>query len=182
MLDFIGAPGRIRTHDPQIRSLVLYPAELPVRLLGTLLDFVVHLPQAPRLPAGQLPARDANGNAGNDRQRGLNLPPCAGPIARFRPSAQAARPATAAAPGTTVRSEGTTGKRTIAPLPGREHQTRSRVAPVRDRRATALYPETSRFATEVLAQGRPSFMLALLRPHLYRQSSKMLSKSAVRIE
>src|SRR5579872_6243737 len=28
----VGAPGRIRTHDPQIRSLVLYPAELPVRL------------------------------------------------------------------------------------------------------------------------------------------------------
>ena len=26
-----GAPGRIRTHDPQIRSLVLYPAELPVQ-------------------------------------------------------------------------------------------------------------------------------------------------------
>ena len=26
----VGAPGRIRTHDPQIRSLVLYPAELPV--------------------------------------------------------------------------------------------------------------------------------------------------------
>ncbi len=25
-----GAPGRIRTPDPQIRSLVLYPAELPV--------------------------------------------------------------------------------------------------------------------------------------------------------
>jgi hypothetical protein len=30
----IGAPGRIRTHDPQIRSLVLYPAELPVRAKG----------------------------------------------------------------------------------------------------------------------------------------------------
>jgi hypothetical protein len=29
-LVFCGAPGRIRTHDPQIRSLVLYPAELPV--------------------------------------------------------------------------------------------------------------------------------------------------------
>ncbi len=28
--DFIGAPGKIRTPDPQIRSLVLYPAELPV--------------------------------------------------------------------------------------------------------------------------------------------------------
>src|SRR5450759_2328774 len=28
MLDFIGAPGEIRTPDPQIRSLVLYPAEL----------------------------------------------------------------------------------------------------------------------------------------------------------
>lgn len=27
-----GAPGRIRTPDPQIRSLVLYPAELPVLL------------------------------------------------------------------------------------------------------------------------------------------------------
>lgn len=26
-----GAPGKIRTPDPQIRSLVLYPAELPVR-------------------------------------------------------------------------------------------------------------------------------------------------------
>src|SRR5262245_11332846 len=32
VLDFVGAPGRIRTHDPQIRSLVLYPAELPVPL------------------------------------------------------------------------------------------------------------------------------------------------------
>ena len=29
-LERSGAPGRIRTHDPQIRSLVLYPAELPV--------------------------------------------------------------------------------------------------------------------------------------------------------
>jgi hypothetical protein len=28
---FIGAPGRIRTSGPQIRSLVLYPAELSVR-------------------------------------------------------------------------------------------------------------------------------------------------------
>ncbi len=28
---FDGAPGRIRTPGPQIRSLVLYPAELPVR-------------------------------------------------------------------------------------------------------------------------------------------------------
>ena len=27
-----GAPGRIRTADPQIRSLVLYPAELRARL------------------------------------------------------------------------------------------------------------------------------------------------------
>ena len=27
-----GAPGKIRTRDPQIRSLVLYPAELPVQL------------------------------------------------------------------------------------------------------------------------------------------------------
>ena len=29
-----GAPGRIRTRGPQIRSLVLYPAELPVHLAG----------------------------------------------------------------------------------------------------------------------------------------------------
>jgi hypothetical protein len=27
----IGAPGTIRTSDPQIRSLVLYPAELRAR-------------------------------------------------------------------------------------------------------------------------------------------------------
>src|SRR4051794_27005462 len=26
-----GAPGKIRTRDPQIRSLVLYPSELPVQ-------------------------------------------------------------------------------------------------------------------------------------------------------
>lgn len=31
-----GAPERIRTPDPQIRSLVLYPAELPVRIAKTL--------------------------------------------------------------------------------------------------------------------------------------------------
>jgi hypothetical protein len=37
VLDFIGAPERIRTPDPQIRSLVLYPAELPVLIF----DFVV---------------------------------------------------------------------------------------------------------------------------------------------
>jgi hypothetical protein len=29
MPDFAGAPEGIRTPDPQIRSLVLYPAELP---------------------------------------------------------------------------------------------------------------------------------------------------------
>ena len=27
-----GAPGKIRTSDPQIRSLVLYPTELRVRI------------------------------------------------------------------------------------------------------------------------------------------------------
>jgi hypothetical protein len=31
--DVGGAPGTIRTSDPQIRSLVLYPAELRARLL-----------------------------------------------------------------------------------------------------------------------------------------------------
>ncbi len=34
VLGFAGAPGRIRTPDPQIRSLVLYPTELPVRAAG----------------------------------------------------------------------------------------------------------------------------------------------------
>jgi hypothetical protein len=28
VIDFVGAPEEIRTPDPQIRSLVLYPAEL----------------------------------------------------------------------------------------------------------------------------------------------------------
>ena len=32
-----GAPGKIRTPDPQIRSLVLYPAELPVRMINQIL-------------------------------------------------------------------------------------------------------------------------------------------------
>ena len=32
MTDFDGAPEEIRTPDPQIRSLVLYPAELRARL------------------------------------------------------------------------------------------------------------------------------------------------------
>ena len=30
-IEIYGAPGEIRTPDPQIRSLVLYPAELRVR-------------------------------------------------------------------------------------------------------------------------------------------------------
>ena len=30
-IENIGAPRRIRTSDPQIRSLMLYPAELPVQ-------------------------------------------------------------------------------------------------------------------------------------------------------
>jgi hypothetical protein len=36
VIETIGAPGGIRTHGPQIRNLVLYPAELraPARLLG----------------------------------------------------------------------------------------------------------------------------------------------------
>ncbi len=36
-LDFNGTPGGIRTPDPQVRSLMLYPAELPARslLLGS---------------------------------------------------------------------------------------------------------------------------------------------------
>jgi hypothetical protein len=33
-----GAPERIRTPDPQIRSLVLYPAELPVRIEAKILS------------------------------------------------------------------------------------------------------------------------------------------------
>jgi hypothetical protein len=31
VIEFTGAPEEIRTPDPQIRSLVLYPAELRVR-------------------------------------------------------------------------------------------------------------------------------------------------------
>jgi S-adenosylmethionine/arginine decarboxylase-like enzyme len=32
MFDLSGAPGRIRTSDPQVRSLVLYPTELRAHL------------------------------------------------------------------------------------------------------------------------------------------------------
>jgi hypothetical protein len=41
LFDFNGAPEEIRTPDPQIRSLVLYPAELRARLAhraGSVLD------------------------------------------------------------------------------------------------------------------------------------------------
>ncbi len=31
-MGFIGAPGRIRTHDPLVRSQVLYPTELRARI------------------------------------------------------------------------------------------------------------------------------------------------------
>ena len=31
-INFFGAPGEIRTPDPQIRSLVLYPAEPPAHI------------------------------------------------------------------------------------------------------------------------------------------------------
>ena len=34
VIGVIGAPRRIRTPDPQIRSLVLYPAELSARSAG----------------------------------------------------------------------------------------------------------------------------------------------------
>jgi hypothetical protein len=34
-----GAPERIRTPDPQIRSLVLYPAELPARIFLTTMTY-----------------------------------------------------------------------------------------------------------------------------------------------
>jgi hypothetical protein len=36
IFDFVGAPGRIRTSDPQIRSLVLYPAELRAHMCRTM--------------------------------------------------------------------------------------------------------------------------------------------------
>jgi hypothetical protein len=36
-----GAPDRIRTHDPQIRSLVLYPAELRA-LTGAVSSLTAH--------------------------------------------------------------------------------------------------------------------------------------------
>jgi hypothetical protein len=76
-----GAPGRIRTHDPQIRSLVLYPAELPVRSLDLIDPASVHC----RLVCQLCPT-----SSGRQRQRGnpspatgLHLPPCAAPYSAF---------------------------------------------------------------------------------------------------
>ncbi len=34
-----GAPGEIRTHDPQIRNLVLYPTELRARYLAYIMKY-----------------------------------------------------------------------------------------------------------------------------------------------
>jgi hypothetical protein len=62
MLGLVGAPGKIRTPDPQIRSLVLYPAELPVlskpyqgstlflRCCPDAIDFLVAEAESPRIP------------------------------------------------------------------------------------------------------------------------------------
>ena len=40
-LDFIGDPGRIRTCDPQIRNLMLYPAELRGQPLGLWFNSII---------------------------------------------------------------------------------------------------------------------------------------------
>ena len=82
LFEFIGAPGRIRTHDPQIRSLVLYPAELPVRLLGTSSDFApVHCrkPDHCQFVNYQLELPTAT----QEPITGLHLPPCAAPYSAF---------------------------------------------------------------------------------------------------
>ena len=38
-----GAPGRIRTRDPLVRSQVLYPTELPARLRMCILMIILFL-------------------------------------------------------------------------------------------------------------------------------------------
>ena len=40
--DVIGAPGTIRTSDPQIRSLMLYPAELRARVSHAIPGLTAH--------------------------------------------------------------------------------------------------------------------------------------------
>ena len=70
VLENIGAPGAIRTPDPQIRSLVLYPAELRV-----------HLPpirQRPEMPAGA--ARAVRQGAYVVAWPGKSKPPIAGAL------------------------------------------------------------------------------------------------------
>ena len=52
MIEKIGAPGAIRTPDPQIRSLVLYPAELRVRDLNGM-RFPARPRAGSREPAGR---------------------------------------------------------------------------------------------------------------------------------
>src|SRR5690606_18749383 len=53
-----GAPGEIRTPDPQVRSLVLYPAELRARVKQKR-NFagVPAVPSISTIPAGRFPAR-----------------------------------------------------------------------------------------------------------------------------
>src|SRR6202795_4378570 len=54
-LEMFGAPGEIRTPDPQIRSLVLYPAELRARRVLAI-GFAAYW-QAPAAAAGQQGSR-----------------------------------------------------------------------------------------------------------------------------
>ncbi len=50
VIDLYGDPGAIRTHDPQLRRLVLYPAELPGHSVGA---------SSPRWPCGLARADDS---------------------------------------------------------------------------------------------------------------------------
>ena len=80
-----GAPERIRTSDPQIRSLVLYPAELRVRARGRPIGgevrlgnpFFRHLAHHGHRPTG-LPAPDVSANAFHTKvhwREPMRLPP-----------------------------------------------------------------------------------------------------------
>src|SRR5690349_21205528 len=67
-----GAPGTIRTSDPQIRSLMLYPAELRARVSPVIGGLIARLPS--RQSPGRPRKRALATRSGSDRQgRGRSI-------------------------------------------------------------------------------------------------------------
>jgi hypothetical protein len=115
VLDLNGAPGTIRTSDPQIRSLVLYPAELRARFSLFISGLTAHLQS--RRKAGKVakapPSYRLGGRLARSGKRDLR-----GSSFRARASANPeSRAITSGIPGSRPRRAQESGRRSLCPRP-----------------------------------------------------------------